>query len=248
MFYPAENSYQYDRRDDGRRICNRSQRNEKEFQRGSFTDAGCDGSPGRVGQSQTTPKCDIRVALEVPGACHCDEDRQEGEGSPGNHVIELVCTGARNIDKQPDDDKNTLQKTGSSQYIYERCDTAGHHCDYTIDQAFLDFGSVLRECHHTGQVLIYILGMGADDDQILSACLNDLYNGRHLLNFLSYGFVRSLFQDKTKSGSAVCCGQNVAFADSIFNVGSQFFVITNLFCHDFSSSFCVSAFPRDGQS
>ena len=194
-------------------VPNRGQRNEQELERSSLADGRGDGCPGGVGQSQAAPQCDIGIALEVSGTCHCNKDRQEGERSPGDHVIDLVCACAGDINKQTNNDQNTLQKTCSCQYIYEWGDTAGHHCDDTVDQAFFNFRGFLGESHHTCQMLVYILGMGADDNLILSACLNNLDNSRHLLNFLCHGFV--------------------------FNIGSKLSIITNLFCHVINSSFCV---------
>ena len=54
-------------------------------------------------------------------------------------------------------------------------------------------------------MLVHILGVSSYDDLVLTACLNDLNNAGHLLDFLCHGLVRSFFQDKTQSGGAVCC-------------------------------------------
>ena len=93
-------------------------------------------------------------------------------------------------------------------------------------------------------MFIYILGMGADDDLILAAGLDDLNNAGHLFNFLSNGFVGVPLQNETKSGSAMCCSDNVAFTKSILDVGCQFGIVADFLCHDSnSSSLC---FPQSG--
>ena len=149
LFDPAEYSHQQDRRDNCRCIGNRSQRDEEEFQGSSLADRSGNACPGGIRQSQAAPQCYIGVALKMPGSCHRDKDRQEGERRPGNHVIDLICTGCRDIDEQSDNDQKTLQKTGSCQNINERGNTAGHHGDDTVEQALFYFRSILRECHHT---------------------------------------------------------------------------------------------------
>ena len=89
-------------------------------------------------------------------------------------------------------------------------------------------------------MFIYILGMGADDDLILAAGLDDLDNSGHLFNFLSNGFVGVLLQNETKPGCAMCCSDNVAFTKSILDVGCQFGIVTDFLCHvSNSSSLCI---------
>ena len=155
------------------------------------------------------------------GSRNGDEDRQECERCPGDHVINLADTGRVDdifADNQSKDDQSTLQETCACQDVDERCNRSGHDRDQSVKKTYLGLRSILRECHDLAELFIDILGVHTDDDLILTAGLDDLDNAGLLLDFLSNFITGLFFQDQTQTSRAVSSAENIRLTNQVFDI------------------------------